>query len=240
MNNIAANLRRLREEKSLSTKSVAKLFDVDENTYISWEMGLKQPTVDEIITITDTYGIDYTVLFEEPQVKETKSTNEKKSVEKQISPKKEKTLLGLRIAALIMWMGMFGFLAMPIVRFSGLGFDGYYYSEGVSIYDYFSSSSAAYQCLASLIIIFLVFVLTDMFVRLCFSEVAHNKTYIKITNAISIILYAGILATVIAALSMPFDGAGLNTEYGVAVIPIFFAAALSVSIAEKAMSAKNN
>ena len=174
MNNIAANLRRLREEKELSTKSVAKLFDVDENTYISWEMGLKQPSVDEIIKITDTYGIDYTLLFDEPQVKETKSA--KGTAAKQISPKKEKILLGLRIAALILWMGMFGFLAMPIARFGGLGFDGYYYSQGVSIYDYFNASVPAYKCLASLIIIFLAFILADTFVRLCFSEVAHKFT----------------------------------------------------------------
>ena len=37
--NIAPNLIRIRKEKGLTAKSVSKMLDIDESTYVGWEMG---------------------------------------------------------------------------------------------------------------------------------------------------------------------------------------------------------
>ena len=57
--NISKNLIRIRQERGLPTKSVAVMLQIEEKNYIKWEMGLEEPTVDDIMKIASAYNIDY-------------------------------------------------------------------------------------------------------------------------------------------------------------------------------------
>ena len=62
-NLIKERLKELRKEKSLTQKQVAKILDKSETGYASWEQGLSEPSINDLITLSQYYDvtIDYLV-----------------------------------------------------------------------------------------------------------------------------------------------------------------------------------
>ncbi|MBO5927411.1 MAG: helix-turn-helix transcriptional regulator [Clostridia bacterium] len=64
---IRVKLRELRREKSFTQKQVAKLLNKSETGYASWEQGLSEPSVNDLILLCKIYGIssDYLLGLED-------------------------------------------------------------------------------------------------------------------------------------------------------------------------------
>ena len=62
-NIIKERLRELRKEKSLTQKQVAKIINKSETGYASWEQGLSEPSINDLIALSSFYHvtIDYLV-----------------------------------------------------------------------------------------------------------------------------------------------------------------------------------
>lgn len=60
---IRDRLRELRKEKSLTQKDVAKILNKSETGYASWEQGLAEPSINDLIILSRFYNvsIDYLV-----------------------------------------------------------------------------------------------------------------------------------------------------------------------------------
>ncbi len=60
---IRNRLRELRKEKSLTQKEVAKILNKSETGYASWEQGLAEPSINDLIILSRFYNvsIDYLV-----------------------------------------------------------------------------------------------------------------------------------------------------------------------------------
>ena len=56
-------LSELRNEKGLTQREIAKIFNVSQGTYNNWENGKTQPSIEQLVTIADFFGvsIDYLV-----------------------------------------------------------------------------------------------------------------------------------------------------------------------------------
>ena len=56
-------LSELRNEKGLTQREIAKIFNVSQGTYKNWENGKTQPSIEQLVTIADFFGvsIDYLV-----------------------------------------------------------------------------------------------------------------------------------------------------------------------------------
>ena len=62
-NLIKDRLKELRKEKSLTQKQVAKIINKSETGYASWEQGLAEPSINDLIALSSFYdvSIDYLV-----------------------------------------------------------------------------------------------------------------------------------------------------------------------------------
>lgn len=62
-NLIKERLKELRKEKSLTQKQVAKILNKSETGYASWEQGLAEPSINDLIALSSFYdvSIDYLV-----------------------------------------------------------------------------------------------------------------------------------------------------------------------------------
>lgn len=62
-NLIKERLKELRKEKSLTQKQVAKIINKSETGYASWEQGLAEPSINDLIALSSFYdvSIDYLV-----------------------------------------------------------------------------------------------------------------------------------------------------------------------------------
>lgn len=60
---IKERLKELRKDKNLTQKQIAKILNKSETGYASWEQGLSEPCINDLITISEYYGvtIDYLV-----------------------------------------------------------------------------------------------------------------------------------------------------------------------------------
>ena len=60
---IKERLKELRKDKNLTQKQIAKILNKSETGYASWEQGLSEPCISDLITISEYYGvtIDYLV-----------------------------------------------------------------------------------------------------------------------------------------------------------------------------------
>lgn len=56
-------LSELRNEKGLTQREIAKIFNVSQGTYNNWENGKTQPSIEQLVAIADFFGvsIDYLV-----------------------------------------------------------------------------------------------------------------------------------------------------------------------------------
>ncbi len=56
-------LSELRNEKGLSQREIAKIFNVSQGTYNNWENGKTQPSIEQLVALADFFGvsIDYLV-----------------------------------------------------------------------------------------------------------------------------------------------------------------------------------
>ena len=56
-------LSELRNEKGLTQREIAKIFNVSQGTYNNWENGKTQPAIEQLVAIADFFGvsIDYLV-----------------------------------------------------------------------------------------------------------------------------------------------------------------------------------
>ena len=66
---IKERLKELRKDKNLTQKQIAKILNKSETGYASWEQGLSEPCINDLITISEYYGvtIDYLVGKEDMQ-----------------------------------------------------------------------------------------------------------------------------------------------------------------------------
>ena len=62
-NLVKERLKELRKEKGLTQKQIAKIINKSETGYASWEQGLAEPCINDLITLSDYYkvSIDYLV-----------------------------------------------------------------------------------------------------------------------------------------------------------------------------------
>lgn len=56
MNKLAEQLKRVRNEKGLSQKALAKLLNVTQPAVAKWESGTREPSLDDLIRIADILG----------------------------------------------------------------------------------------------------------------------------------------------------------------------------------------
>lgn len=56
MNKLAEQLKRVRNEKGLSQKALAKLLNVTQPAVAKWESGTREPSLDDLIKIADILG----------------------------------------------------------------------------------------------------------------------------------------------------------------------------------------
>ncbi|MBQ0017399.1 MAG: helix-turn-helix transcriptional regulator [Clostridiales bacterium] len=55
--NIKDRLKELRKENNLTQKQIAKMLKKSETGYASWEQGLSEPGINDIITLCEIYNI---------------------------------------------------------------------------------------------------------------------------------------------------------------------------------------
>ena len=62
-NLIKERLKELRKENKLTQKQIAKILNKSETGYASWEQGLAEPSINDLILLSDYYrvSIDYLV-----------------------------------------------------------------------------------------------------------------------------------------------------------------------------------
>lgn len=62
-NLVKERLKELRKESGLTQKQIAKIINKSETGYASWEQGLAEPCINDLIAISDYYkvSIDYLV-----------------------------------------------------------------------------------------------------------------------------------------------------------------------------------
>ena len=65
MNNFAKNLTNIRRWQKLSQKEAAEKFGVPQSTYANWEQGRREPSIQGIYLIINTFGISANDLFEQ-------------------------------------------------------------------------------------------------------------------------------------------------------------------------------
>lgn len=233
-NNIAKNLLRLRTEKGLSSKAVAKMLDVEEKEYASWEMGVKIPEVDDILKIADAYSIDYAILLDEPKEVPTKSSTTATNVQKS-KVKAPKIVFGLRIAALILCLGMFGILAIPFFAGSELG--GFLQYE-FGFYYLLANGNAANQAVTSLIIVFLGLFIIDYVVRTSLPR--EVPSYNRVSNVLSIIVGPGFLACTLAFICGPVAKGVVNVDGRIVPLILMLLALVGVILAERILALIND
>lgn len=186
--NIGKNLMRLRREKGLSAKSVAKMFEVEEKTYISWEMGVAEPSVDDIIKISDAYNIDYAVLFEktpeqssiERKPETTQVTASRVNVAQKTNKVKHATFnLGWSITNMVMIFAFCLSLITPIIYVPGTIYDLCYW-------DLFTARTAWVLVPILFLLISLYFVV-DAIIKMSSKTIAEGM-YGKVSNIIRLVL----------------------------------------------------
>lgn len=62
---ISLNIKRLREKKNLSQKSLAELLGVKTNTISNYENGVSEPSLDICVKLSAVFGVDYNTLLSE-------------------------------------------------------------------------------------------------------------------------------------------------------------------------------
>ncbi len=55
-------LSELRNEKGLTQREIAKIFNVSQGTYNNWENGKTQPSIEQLVAIADFFGVSMTIL----------------------------------------------------------------------------------------------------------------------------------------------------------------------------------
>lgn len=67
MNNFSKRLRELRVEKNLSQSELAKLIGVTQSGIAKWETGVREPSIDVLISLSKFFGysLDYIVGIED-------------------------------------------------------------------------------------------------------------------------------------------------------------------------------
>lgn len=55
-------LSELRNEKGLTQREIAKIFNVSQGTYNNWENGKTQPSIEQLVAIADFFGLASTIL----------------------------------------------------------------------------------------------------------------------------------------------------------------------------------
>ena len=50
-------LSELRNEKGLTQREIAKIFNVSQGTYNNWENGKTQPSIEQLVAIADFFGV---------------------------------------------------------------------------------------------------------------------------------------------------------------------------------------
>ena len=60
---IKERLKELRKEKTLTQKQIAKILNKSETGYASWEQGLSEPSINDLILLSEFYNVtvDYLV-----------------------------------------------------------------------------------------------------------------------------------------------------------------------------------
>lgn len=55
-------LSELRNEKGLTQREIAKIFNVSQGTYNNWENGKTQPSIEQLVAIADFFGVSIAIL----------------------------------------------------------------------------------------------------------------------------------------------------------------------------------
>ena len=209
---IAYNLVRLRKERNLSATLVAQKLDVDGKKYVAWEMGIETPGVEDIMKISDMYGIDYTDLLAEPVTKKGKSSlGGTASKEKQVSFQKWGAITASGIAALL--------LILYIVPFAKYSFG--YFSETPNYYDLLKINDGGSIAIMVFLLVIPTLIFLDNIIKLFYIR-ARYSAYGKVSNIISLILSLGFIGTVIGFLVKYNIGYyGNNIAPGMYIVPIF-------------------
>lgn len=179
---IAENLVRIRKEKGLAAKSVAKLLDVDDSKYIAWEMGLETPGAEDIMKIADVYNIDYTALFEEKQVDTPSNDYRAQANTQRVKEKKPSNgyttfqLWGAIVSMVLCGLLFVGYV-LPYINFWGWT---------ACIYDCFSGNSLMVASIVFMLLIPIFFII-DYIVKLSYKN-SRTNAYGKVSNIIKFVL----------------------------------------------------
>ena len=204
MNNevFASNLMRIRKEKGLSSKAVARMLEVDEDKYVGWEMGIEAPTTKEIIQIAEAFSMDYSDLIAEPQyIAPTKqqpayAVAPAQKVQQPKQPKQPKIVpqrttfqwwgaITLTVLAAVLLI----FYVMTVINIGG---GEYFDLDGKLMwYDLFKGD-AGLKAIMSLLLIIPCWFIVDAIIKMAAKPLRVNM-YSKITNIINIVLAGGMV-----------------------------------------------
>ena len=146
-NYFSRNIVALRKQRNLTTSLVAQVVKVTEETIVSWELGMSEPQVKDIMKIAKFYNVDSSDLVNIPlysvkqERKNTRQTNESKTSKKFI------TLQAIVLALTVITLISFAFDCFSVSVFG--------YSATTTFFDMLTPDNfSIYNLLCWLILLF--------------------------------------------------------------------------------------